>query len=217
MVAKCASDKPLEWDSKLPYLLFAYCSSAQELTRESPFYLVHGRDPRIPTETVLSQKRSVYSVNLDDYKVELASNLSEAWELARENILVAQEQQKTQYNKKSRTIDLKVGDRVMVFNPGELHGKDKKIIRPYYGPYRILTLTPTNAEVKLIEDPMADPIFVARERIRLCYPEQGTATWTGRRRKRPRRRQERLEIEPNSSSQDVLRAGPVTRSMSKNS
>ena len=124
MVEKYASDKPLKWDSKLPYPLFAYRSSTQELTRESLFYLVHSRDFRISTETLLSQKRSVYSADLDNYKVELAYNLSEAWELARENILVAQERQKTQYNKKSRTIDLKVGDRVMVFMPGELHGKD---------------------------------------------------------------------------------------------
>jgi len=32
------------------------------------FYLVCGRDPRIPTSTVLSQKQSVYSVDVDDYK-----------------------------------------------------------------------------------------------------------------------------------------------------
>ena len=56
MVAKCASDKSLEWECKLPHLLFGYRSSAQELTRESPFYSVHGRDPWIPTEMVLSQK-----------------------------------------------------------------------------------------------------------------------------------------------------------------
>ena len=58
--------------------------------------------------------------------MKLAYNLSEAGELARENILVAQERQKTKYNKKSRTIDLKVGDRIMVFMPGELHGKDRQ-------------------------------------------------------------------------------------------
>ena len=87
-------------------------------------------------------------------------------------------------------------------------GKDRIIVHPYYGPYRILTLTPTNAEVKLIDDPTADPIFVAHVRIWLCYPEQGTATWTGCIYKQPRRRRERLEMEPNSSPQDVLRAGP---------
>ena len=61
-----------------------------------------------------------------------------------------------------------------------------------------------------IDDHTADPIFVAREIIRLCYPEQGTTTWTGYRRKQPRRRQEKLDMEPNSSPQDVLQAGPVT-------
>ena len=59
MIAKCAAEKPLQWDVKLPYLVFAYRSSAQESTKESPFYLVYGRDPRIPTSTVLSQSRSV--------------------------------------------------------------------------------------------------------------------------------------------------------------
>lgn len=37
MIAKCASDKPLDWDTRLPYLLFAYRSSAQESTCESSF------------------------------------------------------------------------------------------------------------------------------------------------------------------------------------
>ena len=48
---------------------------------------------------------------------------------------MAQERQKTMYNKKLRAIDLKVGDRVMVYMPGELQGNDRKIVRPYYGPY----------------------------------------------------------------------------------
>jgi len=30
-----------DWDSKLP-VLFAYCASPQELTKESPFYLLYG-------------------------------------------------------------------------------------------------------------------------------------------------------------------------------
>ena len=101
MIAKCASDKPLDWDTRLPYLLFAYRSSAQESTRESPFYLVYGRDPRIPTSTVLTQMQSVYQVDVDDYKSEFVFNLSQAWDLARANIDQAQKRQKTQYDKKA--------------------------------------------------------------------------------------------------------------------
>lgn len=44
-----------------------YCFSAQESTGESSFYLVYDRDPQIPTSTILSQKQSVYSVDIDDY------------------------------------------------------------------------------------------------------------------------------------------------------
>ena len=103
----------------------------------------------------------------------------------------------------------------MVFMPGELHGKDRQY---HLSVRRSLPNSHSHSyEVKLIEDPIADPIFIARERIRLCYPEQGKATRTGCRCEWPRRRRERLEMEPNSSPQDVLRAAPVTQSMSKNS
>lgn len=53
MVTKCCHVQERSWDDYLPYLLFAYCSSVQESTKEIPFYLLYGRDPRLPTETVL--------------------------------------------------------------------------------------------------------------------------------------------------------------------
>ena len=38
------------WDNCLPYELFAYHMSVQESTQESPFHLLYGRDPYLPTE-----------------------------------------------------------------------------------------------------------------------------------------------------------------------
>ena len=60
-------------DERLPFLLFAYRVSAQESTKESPFYLLFGRNPRLPTESTLTQP--VYTIDLDDYKTALVSNL----------------------------------------------------------------------------------------------------------------------------------------------
>ena len=73
------------------------------------------------------------------------------------------------------------------YMPAAVQGKDHKLARPYHGPYRVLTVTPTNAEVRLISDPTASSIFVALSRVRQCYPEQGDATWLAvtKRRKRP--------------------------------
>ena len=55
------------------------------------------------------------AVDIDDYKSEFATNLSEAWKLARSNIEQAQTRQKKQYDKRAREVDLREGDQVMVY------------------------------------------------------------------------------------------------------
>ena len=48
MLATTVEKGGAEWDDQLPYVLFAYRASQQASTRESPFYLLYGRDPRLP-------------------------------------------------------------------------------------------------------------------------------------------------------------------------
>ena len=211
MIAKSTTDGT-DWDTRLPYTLFAYRVSLQESTKESPFFLLYGRDPRVPTSTVLTYQRSPCAVDIDDYKSELMVNLSRAWTLAQDNIKVAQRHQKTQYDKKTCDVNLKVGDRVMVLMPTELKGEKRKLARPFHGPFRVLTVTPTNAEVRLVDDPKAAPIFVALDRVRLCYPEQGDVTWTGTSRRRAVTRSRKSNSDHTPSTPHV-RSGPVTRSM----
>ena len=54
MIAKSWGMSNQDWDTHLPYLLFAYRVSAQTSTRESPFFLMYGQDARLLTETSLS-------------------------------------------------------------------------------------------------------------------------------------------------------------------
>ncbi len=218
MIAKCCEPKGVDWDTHLPYLLYAYRVSAQESTRESPFYLTCGRDTRIPSATVLTPQRNPHSIGIDDYKSELVAHLSEAWQGARENIKDAQVKQKRQYDRRTRKADVKPGARVMVYMPAAVQGKKRKVARPYYGPYRVLSVTPTNAEVREVDEPTANPIFVALGRLCLCYPEQENTTWMGR---QPRRRKANVSREPKLSgpsvadSPPVRTVGPVTRSMAR--
>ena len=37
-----------DWDSMIPFVLFAYRNSINSSTLETPFYLLHGRDPELP-------------------------------------------------------------------------------------------------------------------------------------------------------------------------
>ena len=79
----------------------------------------------------------------------------------------------------------------------------------------MVSLTVTNAEVKLIENPKEFSIFVALDQLRKCYPEQSNATWTGRKRKSKRSSK---RVQPTSSecpSDGVRTVGPVMRSMTR--
>lgn len=96
----------------LPYLLFAYRVTVQELTQMSPFYMLYGRESRIPTETALSQPRTPYQINFLDALSELEANLSDAWAIAHKNITKAQQKKKLQYDKKRSGSTLKVVDKV---------------------------------------------------------------------------------------------------------
>ena len=49
----------------------------------------------------------------------------------------------------------------------------------FHGPYRVLMITPTNAEVRLVDKPEERSIFVALERLRMCPGEMKDVSWSG--------------------------------------
>ena len=227
MLSKSATKYRCDWDTHLPYLLFAYRVAVQESTQASPFYLLYGREARIPTESALTQPRTPYQVEFPDYCSELVANLSDAWALAHQNIEKAQKKQKRQYDKRATPLKLKVGDRVMVYFPNQVKGKAWKLARPYFGPYKVLSLTPTNAEVQLMNAPNDGSIFVSLDRVRLCYEEMTDDVWAGPSHRTPKRSQKATQperrargtttraLESEALTQD--RVGPVTRSMARKS
>ena len=101
--------------------------------------------------------------------------------------------------------------------PADVGGKDWKLARPFHGPYRIVSTTPTNAEVQLIERPSEPTLFVALSRVRKCYPEIPTnVSWTGRKRKIRRKNSSKRVQKSDSSGENLpVRQGPVTRSMTR--
>ena len=84
MLAKRVEKNGKDWDTHLPFVLFAYRASTQESTKESPFYLMYGRDPRLPTALEMDNM-SCEEMDVDSYKREVSTKLSEAWELAKNN------------------------------------------------------------------------------------------------------------------------------------
>ena len=139
--------------------------------KESPFYLLYGRDARLPTEEILSQPPQRTIIDIDTYKTEVTVNLQEAWELARKNIKKAQRQQKTQYDRHTRDPTYRVGDRVFLYTPSVKSGPAYKFARPFQGPYRIVAIDNNVVDIRRVDHPSGTALRVAVSRLRHCPTE----------------------------------------------
>lgn len=111
MLSKTVEQGGKNWDQHVPFVLLAYWASIQGSTQESPFFLLYGRDPLLPTDAVLnpdSAKRKNFDI--DDYNSCLSIYMSDAWESARANVKSAQKQQKVVHDSNARPA---------IFKPGE--------------------------------------------------------------------------------------------------
>ena len=81
--------------------------------------MLYGWEPQVPTETVLNQPWTAYQIDFTDYCAEIVVSLSDAWAMAHKNIKKAQSKQKSQHDKQSTTLKMKVGGRVMVYFPDQ--------------------------------------------------------------------------------------------------
>jgi len=66
------------------YLLIVPVSSSQLVSLH--FFLLYGRDPRLPTEAVLSPSKMRLQTDLHEYGIYIADKFYQAWSLARTNI-----------------------------------------------------------------------------------------------------------------------------------
>ncbi|UYV81653.1 K02A2.6-like, partial [Cordylochernes scorpioides] len=123
------------WDNILPYVTFAYNTARQETTGFSPFFLVHGREVETPLDFILPCQPAGTA---EDYVGHLVTNAEDARMLARLNILQAQSKEKERYDKKHQEVTYKEGDLVWVFTPVRTVGLSEKLLKRYFGPYRVI-------------------------------------------------------------------------------
>ena len=130
MLSKKVALSGKDWDIQLPYVLFAYRASAQHSTGESPFFLLYGRDPMLPTTEMLAHTQERINLDVDDYVREISLRMSSAPSL------------RSKRRKRSRNTSMTKrqvfeGDRVFVYSPAERCGKAYKFAHLFKGPYRV--------------------------------------------------------------------------------
>jgi hypothetical protein len=130
MLAKYVADNQKDWTDHLSQVAFCYNASSNEATKASPFFLMHGFQPRWDVDLRLdSQQRPAYSEN--DYANLLVDRLHTAHENAREHMHVAAGRNKDWYDRKVHTQRFTEGEEVYVLNLRLYEGRCPKWVRRY--------------------------------------------------------------------------------------
>ena len=118
MLAKTTA-VPLDWDRRLPFVLYAYDTSPHETMGESPYFLLHGTDPIFPFTEEIEKRVTWYLFDMDEFRSELMLGLSEIRDTASKNIQAAQAKMKQYYDQRNNVKEdvFHEGQRVLVYMP----------------------------------------------------------------------------------------------------
>ena len=125
MLRTLGENEKSKWNKHLQKLVHAHNSTVSSSTGYSPFFLLYGREPRLPIDT-LFEKTAIKGSN--DYRVYVDNwqkAMKSAYEIAALHSEKAARRNENYYNRKARSAILSVGDRVLVKNVREKGGPGK--------------------------------------------------------------------------------------------
>ncbi|XGW05285.1 hypothetical protein V3C99_016006 [Haemonchus contortus] len=193
---------PTEWDMRLPFCLMAYNMTPHSATGESPYFVLHGRDPNFPSNVVPNAGQSWYLIDrpTEDYKTELLQGIAEVHERVKNHSDRVRGVMKREYDKRNKVnVDRhpKVGDRVYVLSPKE-KGKSShpKSVSEWAGPFRVIETSENSALVTRIGE-NAEPIRIQFDMLRIvpnCISDERIDTKTTRGKRGRKKSQEAMTV-----------------------
>ncbi|PIC44089.1 hypothetical protein B9Z55_004579 [Caenorhabditis nigoni] len=179
LTSKYVNKTHTDWDIILPALVFCYNTTTHDTTGETPFFLMHGRDPIFSIDQILdpspSQLTDEDQDNIKNFRQELTSTIREAWTNAKEHADKAREQFSKTYDAHSRPSEIEVGDRVLFKNYKSKVGLSRKLVLPWIGQYRVIEINRPEALIQDISNPSKPPQRVHLDQIKKFIEMAGPA------------------------------------------
>ena len=148
----------MEWDQVVHLATAAYNFFPNEHSKESPFFLMFGRDPRVPLNTLLAPKIRYMGTEENILSLEA---LQRIYHLVAENLKIAKE--RLHKNQQAYPTKLKTEDMVMIKTHAE--GQFQPI---YKGYYRIVSFKGNQVQVIPVEG--GKPHFVHITDVKYIMP-----------------------------------------------
>lgn len=126
------------WDEILPYALMAYRNQPHEATKESPYFLMFGRDMELPIHLTINDHVLRYDLD-ENYASEMLKKMQISHELAKENLAKSIESRYAKHNSRKLKREFQLGDlvfmKIVVPTKGNLAAKFQP---KWKGPFRII-------------------------------------------------------------------------------
>ena len=108
MLATCAKSNPLDWEKHVRKVCMAYNSSVQASTGYTPFYLMFGRQARLPADVIYGTPNiAEQSQSASEYARNLKRRMENAFTLARQHSLKHHQRQRNYMTERSMESPLK--------------------------------------------------------------------------------------------------------------
>ena len=134
-LARYIADQGGDWDSHLHQLQLAYNSSVHSTTGLTPYFILHGREARVPAN-ITCPVPAQYATSPEQYAIDVHQRLKKACQFAQQNSQQAQRRQKAGYDKKTRVIKYNSGDLVWLHDPVNARNK---LDPNWLGPFSIMS------------------------------------------------------------------------------
>ncbi|XP_052462953.1 uncharacterized protein LOC128020214 [Carassius gibelio] len=124
--------KKQNWSQQIPYLLHAYNSTKNDATGYSPYFLMFGREARLPVDICFGTSADgMDDVSHSQYISNMKKDLKREYQLVMGEAEKVHQRNKRSYDKRVSFQSLNSGDRVLIKNLG-LKGKHK--LQPRWSP-----------------------------------------------------------------------------------
>jgi transposase InsO family protein len=114
MLGTLEPDQKRDWKSHVAPMVHAYNCVRQESTRMTPYFLMFGRDPRLPVDLAFGLGKDTTGQTTTKYAEILRERLRSAYDITAGHVSNAQARQKKRYDVRTRVAILSPGDRVLV-------------------------------------------------------------------------------------------------------
>ena len=137
MLATTTRNHPFDWEDQIRKVCMAYNTSVHSSTGYTPFYLMFGRQAKLPIDLMYATGHHV-ELPTSEYATQLKKGLEEAYARVREKLTRSHERRKENYDRKVHGDPYNQGDLVWMHTKVIAWGESRKLHHPWIGPFKIL-------------------------------------------------------------------------------